>query len=50
MFAGIALADTVGKAFTVTVTVAVFAQPFSSVPVTVYVVVDVGVTLMELVA
>jgi hypothetical protein len=32
----------VGKAFTVTTTSSVFSQPFASVPVTVYVVVDVG--------
>jgi hypothetical protein len=47
--AGDAVAVTVGGAFTVTVTVAVFVHPFASVPVTVYVAVDVGVTLMELV-
>jgi hypothetical protein len=33
-----------GKLFTVTVTVFVFAQPFAAVPVTVYVVVTVGVS------
>jgi hypothetical protein len=49
MLAGVALADTVGKAFTTTATFAVFVHPFASVPVTVYVVVDVGVTVMELV-
>jgi hypothetical protein len=49
MLAGVALADTVGKAFTTTITFAVFEHPFASVPVTVYVVVDVGMTLMELV-
>lgn len=32
----------VGKGFTVTVTVFVFTHPFASVPVTVYVVVEVG--------
>ncbi len=34
---------TVGKAFTVTVTWAVFVQPLAAVPVTVYVCVDAGV-------
>ena len=33
---------TTGNGFTVTVTVAVFVQPFTAVPVTVYVVVTVG--------
>ena len=32
----------VGKAFTVTVTLALFWQPLALVPVTVYIVVDVG--------
>jgi len=36
-------AETEGKAFTVTVTWAVFAQPLAAVPVTVYVWVDAGV-------
>ncbi|MPN10360.1 hypothetical protein SDC9_157656 [bioreactor metagenome] len=35
---------TVGNGFTVTVTVAVPVQPAADVPVTVYVVVDVGLT------
>jgi hypothetical protein len=34
----------VGNAFTVTVVVFVFTQPFPSIPVSVYVVVTVGVT------
>ena len=40
------LADavTIGKGFTVTVMFAVFAHPFASVPVTVYVVVAAGET------
>lgn len=43
---------TVGKGLTVTVTVFVFVQPFASVPVTVYVVVEVGfaVTMAPVVA
>ncbi len=39
-----AVAVTVGNAFTLTVTVAVFTQLLASVPVTVYVVVVVGDT------
>lgn len=35
-------ASTTGNGFTVTVDVAVFVHPFTSVPVTVYVVVEVG--------
>jgi hypothetical protein len=35
MLAGVALADTVGKAFTTTITFAVFEQPLAAVPVTV---------------
>jgi hypothetical protein len=40
------LAVTGGSGFTVTVTLLVFVQPFASVPVTVYVVVADGVTVM----
>ena len=39
------VAVTVGDAFTLTVTVAVFAQPVTAVPVTVYVVVVAGDTV-----
>ena len=39
----VAVAPTFGKAFTVTVIVAVFVQPFEPVPVTVYVAVAVGI-------
>ena len=39
------VAVTVGSAFTVTVIVAVFVHPAAEVPVTVYVVVEAGVTL-----
>ena len=38
---------TVGKGFTVTTTVAVLVQPAAEVPVTVYVVVAAGVTVVE---
>ncbi|MPN06522.1 hypothetical protein SDC9_153778 [bioreactor metagenome] len=44
---GDALAIIVAEEFTVTVTVAVPVQPVADVPVTVYVVVDDGVTLIE---
>ena len=44
--AGAADVLTVGRAFTVTVTVAVFVQPLAAVPVTVYVVVATGVTVL----
>jgi len=44
MVAGVAVADGVGNGLTVTVNCAVLVQPFPSVPVTVYVVVDAGVT------
>jgi hypothetical protein len=40
-----ALAVTVGSGFTITLTVAVFTQPFASVPVTVSVVIVVGETV-----
>ena len=40
------VAETTGKAFTVTETFAVFTQPFASVPVTVYVVVVAGLFVM----
>ena len=43
---GDAVALTFGKAPTDTVTDAVFEQPLEFVPVTVYVVVDVGLTVM----
>lgn len=46
--AGDASAVTVGKGFTVTVTDAVPVQPAAEVPVTVYVVVEPGLTLKEL--
>lgn len=42
-----AVAVTVGVGFTVMVCVAVFVQPFALDPVTVYVVVDVGVTVID---
>ena len=45
MAAGAAEAVTVGKGFTVTVTVAVPVQPAADVPVTEYVVVVAGVTV-----
>jgi hypothetical protein len=44
--AGLADADTVGNGFTVNVTVAVPVHPAALVPVTVYVVVELGVTVM----
>ena len=40
-------APTAGKAFTVTVVLAVPVHPFASVPVTVYVVVVIGVTVTD---
>jgi hypothetical protein len=43
----VTVVPTVGNAFTVIVRVAVFTHPFALVPVTVYVVVTDGVTLME---
>jgi len=43
---GTATADTMGKACTVTVTVAVFVQPLAAVPVTLYVVVVAGITVI----
>lgn len=46
MLAGVADAAGVGKGLTVTVTCAVLVQPFPSVPVTVYVVVETGETVM----
>lgn len=45
--AGVALAETVGKGFKVTVTVAVPVQPASELPVTEYVVVAAGVAVNE---
>ena len=44
--AGLADADTVGNGFTVTLTVAVPVHPAVLVPVTVYVVVALGVTVL----
>jgi hypothetical protein len=44
--AGEAETDTLGAAFTATVTEAVPEQPLALVPVTVYVVVDAGLTTM----
>ena len=44
--AGLADADTVGNGFTVTLTVAVPVHPAVLVPVTVYVVVELGVTVL----
>ena len=43
---GLADADTVGNGFTITLTVAVPVHPAALVPVTVYVVVELGVTVM----
>ena len=43
---GLAVADTVGNGFTVTLIVAVPVHPAVLVPVTVYVVVALGVTVM----
>lgn len=43
---GDATIETLGKAITTMVTCAVFEQPFTSVPVTVYVVVTLGLTVM----
>ena len=45
MLAEVGLKASVGKLFTVTVTVAVFTQPLASVPVTVKGVVAAGVTV-----
>ena len=44
---GVADANTVGKAFTTIVVIDVLLHPFALVPVTVYVVVTVGVTVGE---
>lgn len=48
ILAGDAVATTVGSGFTVTVTVAVPEQPAAVVPVTLYVVVVVGLTVLGL--
>lgn len=48
MAAGVAVAAIVGNGFTVTVTVAVPEQPNAVVPVTLYVVVIVGFTVLGL--
>lgn len=40
-------AETVGSAFTVIATLAVFVQPFASVPVTEYVVLEPGETVTD---
>jgi len=48
MVSGVAAATTEGRLLTTTCTLAVFRQPFSSVPVTLYVDVVTGNTTMEL--